>query len=666
MSDLIGKRISERYEIQEMIGGGGMAHVYKGQDIILERSVAVKVLQPQYNTDEEFIRRFHREAQAATSLAHPNIVNIYDVGEEENLYYIVMEYIEGETLKEKIQKQGPLPLEHAVQLMEQILGAIGHAHANGIVHRDIKPHNILLNHSGDAKVTDFGIARAASAATITHTNSVMGSVHYLSPEQAKGGRITAQSDIYSLGVVLYEMVTGSLPYTGDSAVSIALKHLQEPLPLPSEKRPGLPQSLENVILKATVKDPHERYESVYAMQHDLKTVLSMERRNEAPYIIPADEDATKAVPIIKDDNGNEDETKVTKADTTVHNEPVNTQNAAAPPPPPKKKRKRWRWILLFVLLFFIGAAAAAFTVLPNLLKVDEAEVPDVQNMSEDEALQEIEEARLDGEVETVYDDEVEENHVVGQDPRGGTSVKVDSTVTLYISEGQEEVEMPDLEGVSRDRAEEMLNDYESVEYSASETSEYPPGQIIEQTPKAGENIIAEETTVYLTYSTEREFSLGNLEGESREAVERYLENNNLSGSFENSHSDNVENGRVIEHSPGPYSNVKEGDEITFVISEGPEETEESEEEEENPSEQVEAVIPVEVAENDEEEGRTFDIRIVYEDATTEEEATFIEETISETKTYRVPLEVTPETDGYYKLFVDDEEVQSNTFSYGDE
>ncbi|WP_233269528.1 Stk1 family PASTA domain-containing Ser/Thr kinase [Alteribacillus sp. YIM 98480] len=658
MSDLIGKRISERYQIQDKIGGGGMAHVYKAQDIILERSVAVKVLQPQYNTDEEFIRRFHREAQAATSLAHPNIVNIYDVGEEENLYYIVMEYIEGETLKEKIQQQGPLPLEQSVGLMNEILGAIGHAHANGIVHRDIKPHNILINHNGEAKVTDFGIARAASAATITHTNSVMGSVHYLSPEQAKGGRITAQSDIYSLGVVLYEMVTGSLPYTGDSAVSIALKHLQEPLPLPSEKRPGLPQSLENVILKATVKDPLERFDSVFTMQDDLKTVLSMERRNEAPYILPEDEDATKAVPIIKDEDGFAEETKVAPSEaTTVHNNNIDNQA-----PPPKKKRKRWGWILFFILLFLIGAAAAAFTILPDWLKVDEAEVPEVQNMEEDEAVQEIEQARLEAEVENVYDDEVEENFVVGQDPRGGSTVKIDSTVTLYVSDGQEEVEMPDLEGVDRDQAEDMLSDYNEVEYTASETSEYPPDRIIEQTPKAGESVVAEETTVYLTYSTEREFSLDNLEGESKDAVEKYLENNNLNGSFETRHSDEINSGRVIEHSPGPYTTVTEGDEIAFVISEGPEE----EPAEENETEQIEAVIPVEVEESEEEEGQSFDIRIVYEDATTEGETTFTEETISETKTYRVPLEVTPETDGYYKLYVDDEEVQSNTFNYGDE
>ncbi|SDG96407.1 serine/threonine protein kinase [Alteribacillus persepolensis] len=660
MSELIGQRISDRYHIEEKIGGGGMAHVYKAQDIILERPVAVKVLQPQYNSDEEFIRRFHREAQAATSLAHPNIVNIYDVGEEENLYYIVMEYIEGETLKEKIQHQGPLPLEQSVELMGKILEAMGHAHANGIIHRDIKPHNILLNHFGEAKVTDFGIARASSAQTITHTNSVMGSVHYLSPEQAKGGHITAQSDIYSLGIVLYEMVTGALPYTGDSAVSVALKHLQEPLPKPSEKRPGLPQSVENVILKATVKDPHDRYENVFAMQEDLKTVLSQERRNEAPFVIEEDKEQTKAVPIIKDEQSVSEETKIAEQETTVNRDV--TKDIPPPVSPKKKSKKRWIWILLFLLLFFTAAAATAFTVLPSLFTVDETEVPDVGNMVEEEAVAQIESAELEPEIETIADNDIEENHVVNQDPGGGTTVKMDSTVTLYVSEGPERVEMPDVTGLNRKEAEERLNDFEQVEFASQETSEHPPDTIIGQSPEAGDEVVQEDTTVQLTYSTRPEFTLDNLEGESKDAVERYLENHRLNGSFETSYSEEIRSGRVIEHTPGPYTNVKEGDEVAFVISEGPEQTEE-----ETAVEQIEAVIPVEVEQTeDSEEAPAFDIRIVYEDNTTEQEEVFVEETISETKTYRVPLEVTPETDGRYVLFVDDEEVQSNTFSYGDE
>ncbi|RSL31274.1 Stk1 family PASTA domain-containing Ser/Thr kinase [Salibacterium salarium] len=664
MSDLVGKRISERYDIREMIGGGGMAHVYRGEDAILERPVAVKVLQPQYNKDEEFIRRFHREAQAATSLAHPNIVNIYDVGEEEHLYYIVMEHVDGFTLKEKIQQQGPLPLEQAVELMGQVLGAISHAHTNHIVHRDMKPHNILLNHDGDAKVTDFGIARASTAATITHTNSVMGSVHYMSPEQAKGGVITTKSDIYSLGVVLYEMVTGSLPYTGDSAVSIALKHLQEPLPVPSEKRPGLPQSMENIIVKATAKNADDRYESVVQMHQDLQTALSKERRNEPPFVLPVDEDATKAVPIIKEENGNGSATQTVRSDT-LRNGSEKGEESTEIQPPPKKKKRRWLWIIIMLVLLFFGAAIAAFTVIPDFLMADDVEVPDVENKTEERAIQELEDAEFAVESEQVNDDAVEAGSVVRQNPSGGSVVKEESTVQLYVSEGPDTQEMPDLNGVSREQAEEMLADYGSVEYSASQTSDYPSNQIIGQDPEVGADVVPEETTVYLTYSTKPEFSLQNLKGESRQAAENYLESSNLEGTFETSFSDTVAQGNVIEHSPGPYSTVKEGDDITFTISDGPEEPEESNEPEEEQSEEMEAVIPVEVSESDQEEGIAYNIRIVYEDATTSGPTIFTEESISETKTYRVPLEVTPESDGTYTLYVDNDEVQSNSFSYGD-
>ncbi|WP_240375256.1 Stk1 family PASTA domain-containing Ser/Thr kinase [Bacillus piscicola] len=652
MSDLIGKRISERYDIEKKIGGGGMAHVYKANDLILERAVAVKVLQPQYNTDDEFIRRFYREAQAATSLAHPHIVNIYDVGEEQQLYYIVMEYIDGDTLKGKIQKEGPLPLAEAAGLMDQVLGAISHAHANQIIHRDIKPHNILLNKSGEAKVTDFGIARAASAATITHTNSVMGSVHYLSPEQAKGGIVTAQSDIYSLGVVLYEMVTGALPYTGDSAVSIALKHLQEPLPLPSEKRPELPQSFENVILKATVKDPQLRYKSVADMQRDLKTALSPERRNESRFEVPHDEEATKAIPIIKDDA--DDSTKITNHKTIQHNPPPQQAEESAAP----KKRRRWRRFLLFFTLFLLAAAIAAFTIIPNMLRVAETKVPDVRNLEEAAAAEELEEAQLKPEIERVFDADVEKDYVISQAPGSGKIVKVDTTVKLYVSDGQKEETVPDVTGLSPTKAEDVLSAYKNIDITEKESTEYPPGQIIEQNPAAGETVIPADTTIYLTSSIEKEFQLENLEGASKEAAENYLKNNHLSGTFESRHSDAVREGRIIEHSPGPYSNVKANDKISFVVSAGPKEPEK-----ENEPEQVEAVVPVEVAEG---KGNSFDIRIEYEDATTEGTSVFIEETISETKTYRIPLEITREQPGTYTLYVNDEEVQSNRFNYGDE
>ena len=271
---LIGKRINERYKIIEFIGSGGMANVYLARDMILDRDVAVKVLRFDLANDEDIIRRFRREAQSATSLSHPNIVNIYDVGEEGNIYYIVMEYVDGQTLKQFIQNQHPIPLEQAIDIMMQITSAIGHAHQNNIIHRDIKPQNILIDKQGRVKITDFGIAVALSSTTITNTNSVLGSVHYISPEQARGGLASKKSDVYALGIVMFELLTGRPPFQGESAVSIALKHLQSKTPRPSEWNPDLPQSVENIVLKATAKDPYYRYNDADEMKDDLFTCLA--------------------------------------------------------------------------------------------------------------------------------------------------------------------------------------------------------------------------------------------------------------------------------------------------------------------------------------------------------------------------------------------------------
>lgn len=268
-----GRKLGGRYEILYRVGGGGMAVVYKAKDILLNRYVAIKVLNESLSNDSEFIRRFSREAQAAASLSHPNVVNVYDVGREGHIHYIVMEYVEGPTLKEYIQENGPLPPEEAVHIASQICDALAHAHENQIIHRDIKPHNILLGYNGRVKVTDFGIARAATSSTITQTGSVMGSVHYFSPEQARGGVIGEKSDLYSLGIVMYEMVTGELPFDGDSAIGIALKHLQEHAVEPRELRPDLPDSVNRVIMKALEKDPEKRFSSAREMMQELQYIL---------------------------------------------------------------------------------------------------------------------------------------------------------------------------------------------------------------------------------------------------------------------------------------------------------------------------------------------------------------------------------------------------------
>nr|WP_237705222.1 Stk1 family PASTA domain-containing Ser/Thr kinase [Bacillus coahuilensis] len=277
-----------------------MANVYLAQDMILDREVAVKILRLDFSHEEEFIKRFQREAQSATSLVHPNIVNIFDVGEEDGIYYIVMEYVDGMTLKQYIHNYYPVSIEKSMDIMNQLTSAISHAHHHQIIHRDIKPHNILIDQNGTVKITDFGIAMALSSTSITQTNSVLGSVHYLSPEQARGGMATNKSDIYSLGIVMFELLAGRLPFSGESAVSIALKHLQSETPSVRRWNSSVPQSVENIIIKSTAKDPFHRYEDVEEMSLDIRTALSDGRIHEEKYVLPIDHDATKAIPVLKD------------------------------------------------------------------------------------------------------------------------------------------------------------------------------------------------------------------------------------------------------------------------------------------------------------------------------------------------------------------------------
>ncbi|PSL51144.1 serine/threonine protein kinase [Salsuginibacillus halophilus] len=642
---MIGQRINERYDITAAIGGGGMAYVYKAEDRILDRTVALKVLQPQHAEEGAFIERFRREAEAAASLGHQNVVEIYDIGDEDEVYYIVMEYVEGETLKSHIQRRGPLPLEEVVELFNQIASAIAHAHQFGIVHRDVKPHNILLDESGNAKVTDFGIARATSGGqTLTQTESIMGTANYLSPEQARGGVVTERSDTYSLGIVLYEMVTGELPFGGDSAVSVALQHVQRPLPDPAVKRESLPQPLINAILYATAKDPAQRYASVQDFQQDVKTCLSLERRSEAPALMDeVDDEATIEMPAVSQND---------YADVK--------EEQPAPADPPPKKKKRFLLPLFAAFIVFFGGLLAAFTIVPMMFGLDDVDVPDVEELTIDEAEEELEAADLSADIEREYNDELEEDTVIRQNPGAGRTVKEGSDIQLFVSDGPETEEMPDVIDLPLSSAEEELAAFEDVETESEEVSGLEEDTVIDQSPEAGERIVVQEETVVLTVSERPEVTLDNLQGESEDVVRSYVSSHNLAHNFAEAHHDSVEAGRVIEQQPGPYETVREGSEVSFTLSLGPEETEE-EEEEEPPFETVEAVVPVDIA--DEESDHAYEVLITYEDAESEGEATYIEEEINASTTYHVPLIVTPETDGQYTLYIDGEEMQANEFSY---
>ncbi|MGM7701122.1 Stk1 family PASTA domain-containing Ser/Thr kinase [Pseudalkalibacillus sp. Hm43] len=653
---MIGRRISDRYKILEIIGDGGMAVVYKAEDLILDRIVAVKVLRSEYSTDEDFIRRFRREAESATSLNHPNVVNIVDVGEEEQIYFIVMEYVEGQTLKQIIRDRGPLSPERSIEIMKQISSAIAHAHDHHIVHRDIKPHNILIDKKGNAKVTDFGIALAATSATITHTNSVLGSVHYFSPEQARGGIANNKSDIYSLGVVLYEMVTGRLPFSGESAVSVALKHLQEQFPEPKLLNPDIPQSLENIILKAMAKDPSQRFDSVEDFGEKLE--FALQHPNEPKLFIDEDEEATKVLTPIGS----------SKEQVKPAAEPPKKETEAKAPSEPKKKKKKKNWIAILVAIFLLVgiAGVAALTIWPEILQTEEVPVPDVINMSYTDAYEKLKDAGLDPEKEEQPSAEVKEGNVIRQTPSAGTNVKENHKVTLFVSTGPEKFEVENYVGQEEEDVKRTnVNDlFKSVETTKRVSEEYEEGVILDQFPAAGEMVIpGQEVLILYVSSGPPSFDLADLTGKTIEEAKVYAEENGLTikEASEREYSEDVKEGSIIKTDPSAGSSVRAGDEITVTLSKGiPDPI------------SIKDMVEVEIEENpgegdgqgnekDKKEPKKHKVKIVTNDVNGEK--TIIEEEIKETKMYEIPLTIAYNEEGSYKVFVDGEEYYSESYTY---
>lgn len=644
---LIGRRINERYKIIELIGGGGMANVYLARDIILERYVAVKILRLDYANDPEFIRRFHREAMNATSLVHPNIVNIYDVGEEDNIYYIVMEYVSGETLKQYIQKHSPIPLEKVIDIMLQITSGISHAHQNNIIHRDIKPQNILLDKDGNVKITDFGIAIALTSTTITHTNSVMGSVHYISPEQARGGISTKKSDIYALGIVMFELLTGSLPFSGESAVSIALKHLQTETPSPRQFNPAIPQSVENIVIKATAKDPYYRYDDVEEMIADLKTCLDPERLNEDPVVFPVDDEETKVIPIIQNDPREEENTVETERTTT------NSMNPTASPVKRKeetgkkdrKVKKKWPWIIGGISVLIILLGLFIVFVFPTLFGPKDVEVPDVAGMEIEEAIEVLTDAGLEiGEQIPINDDEVPENHVIKTDPKAGKTVKEGAEVNIYISIGKETITLRDYTGRKID---DVLRELEDVGFSTIDIEEVfdesEPGTIISQEPEAGTQIVPDETELVFTVSKgEETFALDDLTNYSLEALNGYASRMGLNINTTEEYNDHVPQGNVIRQDTPPGTQMKKGDTIHVIISKGPEPL---------PPRPMQIVLKVpfspEMA-----EGNTQTVHIYVDDVNHNYNEPYDTLEISEDTMVQIDLLIPPDSSAKYKITID--------------
>ena len=370
-----GQKINDRYEIIRSIGEGGMANVYLGYDTILDRNVAIKVLRGDLSNDEKFVRRFQREALSASSLAHPNIVEVYDVGEDNGLYYIVMEYIEGKTLKQLLKKRGTLTLSEAIDIMLQLTDGMAHAHDSYIIHRDLKPQNIMIKDDGQIKITDFGIAMALNSTQLTQTNSVMGSVHYLPPEQASGKGCTIKSDIYSMGIIFYELLSGSLPFKGDNAVEIALKHMRDPLPSLREENPAIPQSIENIIRKATAKNPKNRYDDARSMHEDLLTALDDDRINEPVYQYKYPEhevENTKRIKKLENMDETKDDSKDEKDDTEEVAKKIEDEDII--------EKKSNKIIIILAIIFGVLALAlvTVFFIVPFFANDKPVSVPDCE------------------------------------------------------------------------------------------------------------------------------------------------------------------------------------------------------------------------------------------------------------------------------------------------
>ncbi|WP_037289603.1 Stk1 family PASTA domain-containing Ser/Thr kinase [Saccharibacillus sacchari] len=642
---MIGQVFSGRYEIVERVGGGGMALVYKALDLLLNRFVAVKVLRQQFMHDEEFIRRFRREAQSAASLSHPNIVSIYDVGQDGEVQYIVMEYIEGRDLDELIKERAPLPVEEAVRIASQICDALDHAHTNQIIHRDIKPHNILIGRNGRIKVTDFGIARAVTSTTITQTGSVVGSVHYFSPEHAKGVTAGEKSDLYSLGIVLYQMLTSSLPYEGESPISVALKHLQDEYEEPRKLNPTIPQSVENIIVRAMRKNPSERYASAAEMQSDLDTCLLPSRREEQKVRFDDvdDADRTLVVPAIRSSSYEPPVSEMHRGDKTDKKKPAGKKNWKKPA------------IIIGATLLFLAIVLIVVLYVRAQFVVPETTVPNVIGMTEEEARSTLAARNLEVEgVKYEYDPSTEAGIVFRQSKLEGYTVKEGASLLLTVGSEKPLTAMPKLTesdydearrdlvalGVTEDRIvrEETFND------AAPET-------VIKQSPEQGEDFDPDQATVTLTVSMGvEEKSVPDIVGKTRQQALDLINGQALAPSSTEEASFTVEKGNVMSQSPEAGTELKPGEVVKFVVSSG------------IPADAASFILQVPVEPS--QDGVATKIRLEYSDARGDR-IEWGTDTISANRIFPVSLVLAPNRNGAVSVYRDGQFVTSYTVNYSD-
>jgi eukaryotic-like serine/threonine-protein kinase len=562
---LIGTVFDGRYRIIRKLGAGGMADVYLAEDQELGRRVAIKILNDRHAADDSFIERFRREAKNAAGLSHPNIVSIYDRGEAEGTYYIAMEFLDGRSLKELIVARGPAPVKIAVDYARQILAAVGAAHRHGIVHRDIKPHNVLVGGEGRLKVTDFGIARSG-ASQMTEVGSIIGTAQYLSPEQARGAPVDQTSDLYSVGVVLYEMLTGQVPFTGDTPLEIAMKHLSEVPTPPSELRPEVPHDLDSVVLRALAKEPGERYQSAEEMDADLARVAEG---------MPVDRQTEEAATAVLAGSG-----LIAAAPTAVITRPEAAPVRPIPPGgtppagyygyegPPRRRRPIWPWVLSVLLLIAAAAAAwFAYTKIQDQLNANKpVPVPLVEGLKEPLAVNKIRDAGLFPQVGREFSDTVEKGVVINQSPDAGEKIQKNGNVDLTVSKGKETVQVPSVLGKSQADAVSTLTNAGLVAKVFSVASSKPPDTVTGQDPAPGQTIVKGSKVRINVSSGPADVTVPSVVGLPFDQASAALQNQGFAVSRVNVESDQPAE-TVVDQSPS--GSAPKGSTIKLSVSKGP-------------------------------------------------------------------------------------------------
>jgi len=547
-----GQLINERYRVLGKLGGGGMADVYLAEDTTLGRRVALKVLLKRFVEDETFVERFRREAKAAAGLNHPNVVSIYDWGQIDHVYYIVMEYVEGETLKERIRRVGRLQAGEAVAIVVELLSAVQFAHTNNVVHRDIKSQNILIDRQGKVKVTDFGIARAGDS-SMTEAGSILGTAQYLAPEQAKGEKVDERSDLYSVGVVLYEMLTGTVPFKGDSAVTVAMKHVNELPAEPAELVPGLPYALNQIVLKALAKSPERRYASAAEFAHDLRSAMAGGPLLAATFDFAAERTQVMRPLAVPGEAG----TQVMPATGAT-----STAEAGRP-----KRRRRWPWLLALLLLLVVAAAAYAMY---HALSGTSTPVPGVVGLTEAAATKSLQDAGFKVAVHDDYSDQFAEGFVTRQQPSSGTKLISGGKVDIWVSRGSKTITLVDFRGwVAADAAKWLKDNGLVGDEKKGHSPTVPAGDVYKQSPDAGQTATRGDTVTYWVSSGVSQVAVPDLSGMSQAAAQAALEAVGLKlGLVNPQSSDTVPSGEVISQDPPAGTKVDTSSSVDIAVSSG--------------------------------------------------------------------------------------------------